>query len=66
MMKSLRFSFDSLSLVLLLNLAMISGCSSDSGSDDGDGSTVTGTSDGGDDAQSDLSLIHISEPTRPY
>ena len=53
MMKSLRFSFVSLSLVLLLNLAMMAGCSSDSGSDDGDGSTVTGTSDGGDDAQSD-------------
>ncbi|HCP84769.1 MAG TPA: hypothetical protein DIT88_10245, partial [Planctomycetaceae bacterium] len=31
----------------------MAGCSSDSGSDDGDGSTVTGTSDGGDDAQSD-------------
>ena len=47
MMKSLRFSFVALSLVLLLNLAMMVGCSGDSGSDDGGGSTVAGSSDGG-------------------
>lgn len=63
MMKSLRFFSVSLTLVLMLNLAMMAGCSSDSGSDDAGGSTATDTSTGGDDSQADSSSDEGAEDT---
>ena len=54
--------FWSLSLVLLV------GCSDKDSSDDGDDSDVPEVEDRDGDGWmgDDLSLIHISEPTRPY